>query len=115
MEVIVFGSRFSNDVRVIKYAFFYCVIHYSYLIHPRLEQPASSLLWLFPELGALWKLISLQKVHSWMRCFGHALPKPSVFVGNICMEIMQQLYRKWSKRMEERWKRAWHVLRSFWA
>ena len=85
----------------------------SYLIHPRLEQPASSLLWLFPELTALWKLISLQKVHSWMRCFGHALPKPSVFVGNINMEIMQQLYRKWSKRMEEQWRRTWHVLRFF--
>ena len=83
----------------------------SHLFHPRLEQPASSLLWLFPELEALWKVISLQKVHSWMRCFGHALPKPSIFVGNINMEIMQQLYRKWSKRMEKRWKRAWHVFR----
>ena len=51
-------------------------------------------------------LIQASRVHSWMRCFGHALPKPSGFMSNIKDEIVGPLLRRqWSAKMEELWQK----------
>ena len=51
-------------------------------------------------------LIQASRVHSWMRCFGHPLPKPSVFMSNIKDEIVGPLLRRqWSAKMEALWQK----------
>ena len=53
-------------------------------------------------------LIQASRVHSWMRCFGHPLPKPSVFMSNIKDEIVGPLLRRqWSAKMEALWQKKW--------
>ena len=49
-------------------------------------------------------LIQALRVHSWMRCFGHPLPKPSVFMSNIKDQIVGLLRRQWSAKMEALWQ-----------
>ena len=66
----------------------------------------SNLLWLFPEMARFLDLIQASRVHSWMRCFGHPLPKPSVFMSNIKDEIVGPLLRRqWSAKMEALWQK----------
>ena len=74
-------------------------------IRVRLEQPGSSMMWLLPEMYEFIIATCSQRVHSWMKCFGHELPKP-VFVSNITFECLEFLERKWSKRMEKRLQRT---------
>lgn len=71
----------------------------------RLEQPASSMLWLFPELARLLGMCEYQRLHTWMRKFQHPLPKPTVLMGNMLLEYMKPLERAWSKKMEAQWLR----------
>jgi len=72
---------------------------------PRLEQPASSLLWVFPELSRLMELLCMTRVHTWMKNFGHRLPKPSVLMSTVVPQHLQPLEGKWSKKMERAWAR----------
>ena len=75
-------------------------------IRVRLEQPGSSMMWIMPEMVEFILWTCSQRVHSWMKCFGHELPKPSVFVSNINFECLEFLERKWSKKMEKRLQRT---------
>ena len=70
-------------------------------IRVRLEQPGSSMMWIMPEMVEFILWTCSQRVHSWMKCFGHELPKPSVFVSNINFECLEFLERKWSKKNGE--------------
>ena len=68
-----------------------------------MEQPASSVLWIFPELARFLLAIDAVRIHGWMKCFGHPLPKPSVFMVNIIEDVMKPLERTWSKKLQEKW------------
>lgn len=70
---------------------------------PRLEQPASSMLWTFPELLQFLDVISAKRTHTWMKLFQHALPKPTVLFGNMRGSLLDLLHGEWSKALEERW------------
>lgn len=70
-----------------------------------MEQPASSVLWIFPELDRFWRFLEGVRTHTWMRKFGHPLPKPTVLFSNVCREFLIPLAGKWSKKMEKIWQR----------
>ena len=70
----------------------------------RIEQPGSSTLWLFPELAQFLKLLGASRVHTYMRAFGHMLPKPTVLYANIPPQHLVPVDRKWSPEIEKRWK-----------
>ena len=72
-------------------------------LHLRLEQPGSSMLWLLPEMAKFLEVTAAVRVHSWMRCFGHPMPKPSVFMSNMASDFVNDLHRSWSKKMEKLW------------
>lgn len=63
------------------------------------EQPQNSKLWFH---WALSRIIhpsnGFRRVWTWMRCFGHELPKPSILVANFC--TINQMRRVWSLRRE---------------
>lgn len=44
----------------------------------RIEQPASSMLWSFPELARLLEFLDTTRVHTWMKKFNHVLPTCSL-------------------------------------
>lgn len=69
-----------------------------------MEQPASSMLWMFPELAHFLKFVEGHRVHTWMKRFGHALPKPTVLVGNVVANLVDALASKWSRKMERKWE-----------
>ena len=70
-----------------------------------MEQPASSLLWIFPELSRLLEQLCMTRVHTWMKNFGHRLPKPSVLMSTVVPQYLKPLEGKWSKKMERAWAR----------
>lgn len=61
------------------------------------------MLWLLPEMAKFLEITASVRVHSWMKCFGHPLPKPSVFMSNMDSDIVGTLHRSWSKKMEKLW------------
>ena len=54
-----------------------------------------------PPMRNLIEALNLNRVWTWMRCFGHPMPKPTVLFGNVAYMKMRQLYRPWSKQLEE--------------
>lgn len=63
------------------------------------------MLWIFPEMYRFLSAVNSSRVHTWMRCFGHRLPKPSVLMSNIFQGMADDLKRKWSKKMEQQWQK----------
>lgn len=61
------------------------------------------MLWVFPELSRFMELLSFGRVHTWMRKFGHALPKPTVLYSNVESSLLGPIKKAWSKRMESQW------------
>ena len=47
----------------------------------------------------------MTRVHTWMKNFGHRLPKPSVLMSTVVQKHLQPLEGKWSKKMERAWQR----------
>ena len=45
------------------------------------------------------------RLFTWMRPWGHPMPKPTVIYSNVCYEILEFLKRKWSKKIAERIRR----------
>ena len=74
-----------------------------------MEQPSSSLLWFFPEMSRFLESVGATRIHTWMRKFGHPLPKPSVLYSNILPDWLGPLFGKWSPKMEKIWQ---NILRS---
>ena len=69
---------------------------------PRLEQPATSSLWYFPEMARFLESVDGVRLHTWMKCFGHDLPKPSVLMTSIEEVFSSRLRRNWSKKVQAR-------------
>ena len=63
-----------------------------------LEQPGSSKMENYSWLEQLCKVLGLRRVFTWMRCFGHAIPKPTYLLCN--MMSAKQLRRVWSVQRE---------------
>ena len=61
------------------------------------------MLWIYPELERFLDVVDAGRVHTWMRKFGHQIPKPTVLYSNMAHELTQPLAKAWSKRMEEQW------------
>lgn len=51
------------------------------------------------------ELLCMTRVHTWMKNFGHRLPKPSVLMSTVVPQHLQPLEGKWSKKMERAWAR----------
>jgi hypothetical protein len=62
------------------------------------EQPQNSKLWFHWAIARIIQPRSFRRVWTWMRCFGHDLPKPSMLVANFSTAL--QLRRVWSLRRE---------------
>ena len=52
-------------------------------------------------MSALLRLTGALRLHTWMRPFGHALPKPSVLYSNVPYEFMELLRMTWSRKRQE--------------
>ena len=66
----------------------------------RLEQPGSSLMWKVPEMETFISLLQATRIWTWMKPFGHLLPKPSVLYANVPEALMSRLKVSWSKKKE---------------
>ena len=64
------------------------------------EQPASSQMWRVWCLADLLEKSGARRIHTWMRCFGHPMAKPTVLWTN--MPTAVRLKRVWSWRAEAR-------------
>ena len=84
--------------------FFMCLGVDLFKLGARIEQPASSMLWSFPELAKLLELLDTTRVHTWMRKFNHVLPKPTVLVANMIPDVVADLAGAWSPKLEAQWK-----------
>ena len=47
----------------------------------------------------------MTRVHTWMKNFGHKLPKPSVLMLTLIPDLVTPLQGKWSRKMEDAWSR----------
>ena len=63
-----------------------------------LEQPGSSRLENYSWIVQLSETLGLRRVFTWMRCFGHAIPKPTYLLCN--MMSAKKLRRVWSAQRE---------------
>jgi hypothetical protein len=64
-----------------------------------IEQPKNSKLWFHWALANITQQDrGFRQVWTWMRCFGHDLPKPSMLVANF--STARQMRRVWSFRRE---------------
>ena len=61
-----------------------------------LEQPGSSAMEHFPWVSILIRELKLKRIWTWMRAFGHMIPKPSYLPSN--MEEAFALRKIWSKK-----------------
>ena len=61
-----------------------------------LEQPGSSRMWRYPSVALLFEELKLCRVYTWLRCFGHLIPKPTYLLSN--MYETWDLRRVWSKK-----------------
>ncbi len=52
-------------------------------VHWLIEQPATSRMWSFPPMAALLRDTGARRVHTYMGCFGHRQPKPTVLWGTL--------------------------------
>ena len=63
-----------------------------------LEQPSSSQMKNYSWIQRLARALRLKKVSTWMRCFGHVIPKPTYLLANLATAA--ELRRIWSKQRE---------------
>ena len=63
-----------------------------------LEQPSSSQMKNYNWIVMLCKALRLRKISTWMRAFGHMIPKPTYLLSN--MTTAQELRRVWTKQRE---------------
>ena len=63
-----------------------------------LEQPGSSKMEKYPFLQLLVEELCLTRVYTWMRAYGHPLPKPSYLLSNL--NSSTSLKRVWSKQRD---------------
>ena len=63
-----------------------------------LEQPSSSRMHNFRWISWLCQALSLRRVFTWMRCFGHEIPKPTYLLSNLTSAA--RLRRVWSQQRE---------------
>ena len=63
-----------------------------------LEQPSSSKMKNYSWLARLSRALGLRKITTWMRCFGHQIPKPTWLLSN--MTTARQLRKVWSRHRE---------------
>ena len=63
-----------------------------------LEQPSSSPLRNYSWIRRLAEALRCKKVHTWLKEFGHQIPKPTYLLSN--MVRAAELRRVWSKRRE---------------
>ena len=64
-----------------------------------IEQPESSKMWLNVVFRKFLKVFQFKRHHTWMKAFGHDLPKPSDLMANF--EGGETLVRIWSKGREK--------------
>ena len=86
--------------------FLLAVAHYRN-IYFLLEQPGSSLMEQFPWISILCEELKLIRVFTWMRCFGHAIPKPSYLLSNLAEAL--DLRRIWSKKRSFCRRVPWNI------
>ena len=62
-----------------------------------LEQPSFSRMQSYPYMALLCEELRLRRVHTWLRCFGHFIPKPTYVLSNMVDEA-SALKKIWSKK-----------------
>ena len=72
-----------------------------------IEQPKSSKMEHFPWMASLISALKLKRLVTWMRAFGHDIPKPSYLVSNL--PGATALRRVWSKKRSFQRQVAWIV------
>ena len=72
-----------------------------------LEQPGSSAMQYFPWVSILIEELRLQRIWTWMRAFGHMIPKPSYLLSN--MQEAYSLRKVWSKKRSFLRKVSWRT------
>ena len=72
-----------------------CIAHFR-LCYFILEQPSSSQMIHFPFMRSLCEQLSMPRIVTWMRCFGHLIPKASYLLSN--MDGAKALRTIWSKK-----------------
>ena len=83
----------------------------------RLQQPRASFLWKLPEMAAFLREVHASRQFTWMRRFGHPVPKPTEFYSNLPSDILSSLKRPQSKRkarlIHKTAKRFWESRKAF--
>ena len=63
-----------------------------------LEQPSSSHMQNYSWVQRLCRVLHARRVFTWLKCFGHVIPKPTYLLTN--MRQTMELRRVWSKKRE---------------
>lgn len=76
------------------------LILYTRQVHQVEENPSGTHLFDYDSQAFLREILGFDFIHTWMICFGHAMPKPSRLLGSLVN--LSSLTRKYSKQLWER-------------